>query len=332
MMRWMVLILAGALVWTASAASPYAASLASAAGKSVVAGSDGWLFLPAELRFLSQGVFWGDAAGTTGVAPNAAHRDPLPAIEDFAHQLEAMNVKLLVVPVPPKALVYAERLGLSDEAVAAGSDALSGFYSELRARGVPVVDLLGTFRARREETALYCRTDTHWTSAGIRIAAEAIAQEMRLMGWDRKQAAPGWWVTEREARITGDLTRMAGGSDVEPLSIGVVYNEGGGVVTTRQDSTVLLLGDSHTLVFSAGGDMHATGAGLPEHLSMQVGKPVDALGVRGSGATTSRISLMRRMRADPAYIKGKWIVVWCFAARDFTEADGWRLVPLNPVP
>ena len=60
------------------------------------------------------------------------------------------------------------------------------------------------------------------------------------------------------------------------------------------------------------------------------GKTVDLVAVRGSGATPSRINLLRRAQKDPAYWAGKKWVVWCFAAREFTESDGWRKVPLKP--
>ena len=52
---------------------------------------------------------------------------------------------------------------------------------------------------------------------------------------------------------------------------------------------------------------------------------VDVVGVRGSGATPARINLLRRKDN----MAGKKLVIWCFSAREFTEATGgWRLVPV----
>lgn len=74
-----------------------------------------------------------------------------------------------------------------------------------------------------------------------------------------------------------------------------------------------------------GGDMHARGAGLADHLAKELGFPVDLVAVRGSGATPSRISLMRR-RDDLA---GKKVVIWCLSVREFSESvQGWRLLPV----
>ena len=99
---------------------------------------------------------------------------------------------------------------------------------------------------------------------------------------------------------------------------------------TDPASPIVLLGDSHNLVFHAGGDMHATGAGLPDQLAFELGTPVDLVAVRGAASTAARVNLLRRAQRDPAYWDGKRMVVWCFAARELTEGDGWPVVPIRP--
>jgi len=101
-------------------------------------------------------------------------------------------------------------------------------------------------------------------------------------------------------------------------------------VAPEPSSPIVLLGDSHTLVFHDGGDMHANGAGLADQLALELGFAVDLVGVRGSGATAARINLLRRAQATPGYWASKKLVIWCFAAREFTESDGWRNVPIGP--
>jgi alginate O-acetyltransferase complex protein AlgJ len=40
--------------------------------------------------------------------------------------------------------------------------------------------------------------------------------------------------------------------------------------------------------------------------------------------------LYRRARKDPGYLAKKKVIVWCFAAREFTESDqGWDKVPVG---
>ena len=85
------------------------AALADAADKAdrmVVAGRDDWRFLTKELRHVGVGEFWGGAAVKVSRANNPKYADPLPAIVDFNDQLKKLGIELLLVPVPPKAVVY----------------------------------------------------------------------------------------------------------------------------------------------------------------------------------------------------------------------------------
>jgi alginate O-acetyltransferase complex protein AlgJ len=92
------------------------------------------------------------------------------------------------------------------------------------------------------------------------------------------------------------------------------------------NSPVLVMGDSHTLVFS---EFLAQRAGLIDQLAAELGFAPDLIGTRGSGATAVRVSLFRKARGDAGYLARKKLVVWCFAAREFTETDqGWVPQPI----
>ena len=73
---------------------------------------DGWLFLPAELRHIGAGRFWGEDAAKVCRATDPAAADPLPAILDFKRQLAEAGIELIFVPVPPKAIIYPEGLAI----------------------------------------------------------------------------------------------------------------------------------------------------------------------------------------------------------------------------
>lgn len=283
-----------------------------AAGEAMmVPGNDGWLFLRSELRHISVGPFWGEAAAKVSRASSPEKADPLPAIVDFHEQLEKLGIKLLVVPVPCKALVYPEQIG----GPAQGRlDAVhQEFYGLLAGKGVNVLDLTDDLRAAREVRS-YCKTDSHWSGHGIALAAKKIAAAIANRDWAKQE-----FKTEtRETQITGDL----GGTETLPLRF-VTGSD------PSRESPVVLLGDSHTLVFHAGDDMHARGAGLPDQLAVELGTPVDLIGVRGSGATPARVNLMRQARAHPEYLSKKKVIIWCLTAREFTESTGWSKVPIR---
>src|SRR5690606_13037921 len=99
-----------------------------------------------------------------------------------------------------------------------------------------------------------------------------------------------------ETIISGDLWRGLNDAAMpqEQVALEQVRDGAGNAPQPWRESPVLLLADSHGLVFSAGGDMHAEGAGLPEHLAKELGFPVDLVAVKGSGATPARMNLLRR--------------------------------------
>lgn len=332
---------------------------AEAKGAMTVPGRAGWLFLAAELRHLGVGPFWGESAAKVSRALKPDQADPLPAIVDFHDQLTAMGVELLVVPVPPKAIIYPDGLptperfrrrryggqvgqaGLLDKVpcdptghLARLDTALQTFYDQLRSKGIHVLDLTPVFIKNRAnpEGALYCRQDSHWSGAGCVLAATEIGRELLTTFNDRpKQAFTGQWDT---VEISGDLWQALG--DPKPPKERVRIRKVSrasqrNAVESDSKSPVVLLGDSHGLVFHGGDDMLARDAGLSDQLALELGFPVDLVAVRGSGATPARINLLRRAQKDPNYWVGKKWVVWCFAAREFTESDGWRKVPITSV-
>ena len=272
-----------------------------------IEGAEGWRFLPAEIKHLLAG------------DPSADPKKPLEAIVDLSGQLKHLGVRLIVVPVPAKATVHPEFLDprLKGETVVAPE---AGFYESLRGKGVEVLDLTAEFANAKAKGPVYCARDTHWNGNAIALAARKLHEMVqgvipKTLNLDAK---------EEPVEIQGDL-----GGDKEKLVLRFVRPQGqAGRVEPDRASPILMLGDSHLLVFHDGGDMHAAGAGLPDQLTFELRAPVDVLAVRGSGATSARVSLARRARANSDYLAGKKVIIWCFGARELTQADAWKLVPL----
>ena len=306
----------------------------------VVEGRNGWLFFGPELRHLGVGRFWGDAAAGVSKARRTEWADPLPAIVDFHKQLSEAGIELMIVPVPPKSIIYPDKLPSSVDLGAAPPPRLDrhheAFYELLRENGVRVLDLTPHFLSVRESAngPLYCLQDTHWSGVATVLAAEQIAREIRAEPWFEDVAAASIQEERRTVEIAGDLWRALAKPSLakERLSLRFVGTESEGALIPLEpdpSSPVILLGDSHTLVFHAGDDMHAEGAGLADQLALELGFATDLVGVRGSGATAARINLLRRAQQTPDYWATKKLVIWCFAARELTESDGWRIVPIS---
>jgi len=305
-----------------------------AAGKtnaSVVAGSDGWLFFVPELRHLSVGTFWGDDAAKVSRATSPTKADPLPAILDFNDQLKKAGIDLLIVPVPAKAAIYPEMIDpgtMNTESTRLDSSDAE-FVGVLKQNGINVLDLAPTFiqyRKDHPDQPLYTKEDTHWSGYGIDVAAYAVAEVVRKEAWFPGVPTMKFTTATAPASLTGDLVSMMSGAKPGPESVVLtsVKDDKGGPVQSWRQSPLVVLGDSHNLIYSVGDDMLAVSSGFPENLAAKIGFAPDTVGVRGSGATPARVNLARR--ADN--MAGKKMVVWCFTVREFTEGQGWSKVPV----
>ncbi len=312
----------------------------------VVIGQDGFLFLSRELRHLSAGPFWGEHAEAAGQANRPDQRDPLPVILDHHRQLSELGIQLILVPVPPKAVVYPDKLSapLATSITEARKQTPTiprldihhqHFYAILEEQGVQVLDLVPLFLAAREDQDddrhLYCRQDSHWSGRAMEITAQALVDMIGPADWLPEQGQT-FSSDSRTIQIRGDLLRSLEEQGAlqaarEQVTLTVI-NEGAAAIADRT-SPIVLLGDSHLLVFHIGGNMHATGAGLGDLMAAALGFPLDVIGVRGSGVTAARVNMIRQAFRDPEYLPNKRVMVWLFAAREFTEASSWTNLPLT---
>ncbi|HCE42089.1 MAG TPA: hypothetical protein DET40_00895 [Lentisphaeria bacterium] len=283
-------------------------------------GQDGWMYSGSELRHLASGRFFASP-------PKDPQTNPIPAIVDFNDQLKKLGVKLIFVPVPPKATVYPEGISSKFSPDAAYA-ALREFYGILKDKGVETLDLHGIFiAAKKPGQELYCRQDSHWSPYACEIAAKAIAAVILLEPWVQAIPKKQFQSENKELELTGDLWESLGDKTIPKEKI--LSRLITGTETIDAGSPVLLIGDSHALVFHAGGDMLAEKSGLVDQLAYEMGFPVDLLAVRGSGATSVRINLYRKSK-QAGWLNHVKVIVWCLSARDFTEASGgWRKTPVE---
>jgi len=299
-----------------------------------IVGSEDWFFYAPELRHISAGQFWGGNSRHTAIA------DPLSVILDFHKQLRSLDVELLLVPVPPKALIFPDKVGLNGLRLPTPVPRLDPdhvkFYELLRQQGIPVLDLTERFLRERfhPENPLYCRNDSHWSGAGCVIAAQQIAEFIKTRSWystvEHVQYLSQWSSTPITGNLVQHIDPPVSAEEIRLRLIAANPNEPQGLSTVADDSPIVLLGDSHSLIYHSGGDMHATNGGLVDQLAFELSLPIDLVAVRDSAATAARIELQTRAQETPNYWPGKRLVVWCFAAQDFTEADEWRRLAVTP--
>src|SRR5262249_4731544 len=191
-------------------------------GAAVIAGTDGWLFLSSDIRFLCVGQFWGADAAKVSRAHKSEAADPIPAIVDFHDELKRRGIDLLLMPVPPKAAINHEKI-LPDVHLHGETAAPypARFYDELRKREIDVGDLSPVYLQNRasERGPVFCKTDTHWSGLGCVLAAQTIKEKIRekLAAQSGKNYAAEW----KETTIKGDLVDLGGSKikNVEPEKI-----------------------------------------------------------------------------------------------------------------
>ncbi len=307
-----------------------------------VLGQAGWVLLATELRFASIGRFFGPEAAkaTPRVRPEVA--DPIPAIVDFAAQLEARGISLIFMPVPVRPLIYPESV--------LGAERLRGvaplpylfrdqaeFIAALRARGVRAIDLTPVFLAHRDDphAPIFVPSESHWTGLGAVLAAREVAAAVRGEPWleraARVELSAEWETLEHTGHIYRDIHEkgglpprppdrlhfrrvlLAAPAGPQPLSL------------DNPESPVTVMGDSNTIWW------RDRGASFPHQLAHELRIKVDVQATTGGGATNARLNLIRTARANPAYLASKKLVVWCFSSRATIEgSEGWPLTPIDP--
>lgn len=260
-----------------------------AAQQFAVSGSDAnWRFLTNELKHLTIG----DLATQDLAKANVEGTDPVAAIAKYNEELKALGVDLLVVPVPPKAAIYPEKLSAGVDA--ATVPPMTPFLDKLASQGVAVLDLDAAFRKAKTEAPdkqLYCATDSHWSPHGAALAAQIVADRYK----DRKdliefQLRDLIDLPEQTLEFHGDLLTDAEKASMpkEKLPMaraGMANNTGTDITPVESDpqAPVLVIGDSHCQIFRKGGNMLATGGGFIDHLIVDLSVPVEEVSTQASG-------------------------------------------------
>jgi len=294
-------------------------------GSKVVVGRDGWLFYRPGYESM--------LASTNRV--ESATKEAAAAIIAFRDALARRGIELLVVPAPNKESIYPDRVSAR---VSPGSTAVAPatrqLLAALKGAGVECVDLFAVFaeaRAADSESGtppLYLATDSHWSPAGVRLAAAAVARRLIEKGWVQRGRND---YAERPAPVerVGDVVRMMNSPRIASrvpaervTALQVVDQVAGSLYRDAEEGQILVLGDSFLRIYERD---EPGAAGFVAHLARELGQPLASLISDGGASTLVRQELQRR----PALLRQKRVVIWEFVERDIQlGAEGWQDVPL----
>jgi alginate O-acetyltransferase complex protein AlgJ len=174
-------------------------------------------------------------------------------------------------------------------------------------------------------------TDTHWRPDTMQRVAEALAGFVREHATLPQVTAPGYAVERREAQQLGDTAAML---DLPPeqtlyprerVTLAFVVDAAGDPWRSARDADILVLGDSFTNIYSLPTMGWGEAAGLVEHLSYTLQRPVDRIVQNDDGAHATREALRREVGGGADRLAGKRVVIWQFAARELASGD-WKMI------
>ena len=302
-----------------------------------------WLFYGPDLRYVTGKGFLATgqlerraSSGDTLTRP--PEPDPRPAILDLHRSLAARDIRLIVMPTPVKPSVELGRLSPGGNATMIENRSYTPFVDALRAQNVLVFDAGAAIREARDTLTapLYLSTDTHWRPETM----EAVAQQLAEFIADQVPLEPAplglQSAVSSATSVTnrGDIVPLLGLAaesglfPPETVQIRRVATSDGGRWRPDPDADILLLGDSFTNVYSLRTMGWGESAGLAEHLSLALDRPVDRISQNDAGARASRDLLATELRRGRDRLNGKRVVVLQFANRELAFGD-WAVIDLN---
>ena len=309
--------------------------LGGAGSEEAYIGRDGWVFYRPDV----------DSLVMRQEKSNAAAQ----GIVDFAAQLAARGVRLVVVPIPGKATIHPEKLSagktvfenpVASPIVADLADTVGEAWKQRKAKDdtlAPIaIDATSRIWERKLETGedQFLKTDSHWTPGAMTAIAKSVAKEVLATGIP---VAPEELVAEgKEISSVGDTALMLELPASSPLrkaqsmTIEQIKTRDGNPWRANRVSPVLVLGDSYSNIYSADGLGWGGGAGFAEQLSLQLNHRVDKLARNDAGAKSAREMLAAEAFRNLGWLEGKKVVVWLMAAREFARGD-WSSVQLPKV-
>ena len=315
-----------------------ASAVAASDSRTVLGHNEKWLFLRNELIHVSKGNFWEKDWSKIAVSG----KDPLDIFLSFKKKLGALGVEFIFVPIPSKVNIYPEKFSdsVSMDGVLPLSNAqhqIKSYFDKFREAGINVIDIEPTLKARRpaESVTSYCLSDSHPSPMTCQLIADSLAKKINSYKWAKKYAEDSdVSFIKRDPKmieVVGDLVPEDKRETWSPekLMISKVYSKINGelkpLIPDNESSPVIVMGDSHTLIFHEGEDMHASGAGLVDHLQEKVGFKVFLAASRGSSSQA-----LRQIYKGKEFWEGKKMLIWVSSVREFTEERRWLQLPRLP--
>jgi alginate O-acetyltransferase complex protein AlgJ len=305
-------------------------------------GRNGWLFYQPGLDYVTGADFTDQrvlqSATKKMVDKNGEtdpHPDPRPAILQLNDALQQAGIHLVVMPAPDKAMVQprelTRRLDGARPMATLQNRGYARFAEEMRSKGVDVFDCAP--ETVRPGEVRFLEQDTHWSPDFMEQASRDLAVHIRKVAALPPAARfhPMQLVEMRVSRVGDlvDMLKLPPWQRLYPPRTATIHQvvdaATGKPWEPDAQADVLLMGDSYANIYSQPGMGWGQAAGLAEHLSYELQRPVDSMAMNGGGFWATRAELSRGENLDRLAVKR--VVVYEFAVRDLL-GQNWKPAPL----
>lgn len=303
------------------------------AGAVTIAGRDGYFFAPTELQRLSL------LQDPNAPSFNAA----AAAITDYHTQLKRRGIDLIFVPVPPKAVIFPDKIDkdlkvkVRRKKPARLDSSLQAFYTSLRGQGVTVIDPTEELLSQREDKKLgpvYPKTAGVWAPRGAEATAKLIAASLKGAKWANQPGKDGPLIAENATlNYSGPLTSSSPvaetlglrniGRTAEGKMRSVTFSTGGHPLTLIGDHTLLAWREANNPAGASGAF-----ASLADQLAFELQTTPDLFPGKTDGRNAPRLRLLRDASNDTNSLGATKTLVWVIQATDLALSD-WKKVPLR---
>lgn len=313
---------------TAAETAFYAECAELGAKGGTVTGKDGWLFSAGELLQLSRVAKTGTATG---------------CIADYAQQLRSRGIDLIVVPVPPKVLVYPDKLACSSKIPlksrqpARLDSPLKAAMDELSSRKVTVVDILPALLAHRDGKSgtAFPKTSSTWSPVGVQLAAKEIAAAVSASKAGGRGTVTGITAEPITVTFTGGLGIGEPNMKPETFQTSKIGRISGGKVRSLAFDTsggsLLVMGDSNILAWretnNPQGSLPAF-CSVAEQLAAELQLIPDVLSSTSDGRNAPRLRILRERTNGNGMLGSTKAIVWIIPALELASPN-WQRVPLE---
>ncbi len=307
----------------------------------VVLGANGWIFYQPGLEYVVHSSVIDRATldqatrkmVNAGVDPSL-QPDPRPALLQLNRDCRAAGIRLVVVPVPDKAMLQPAQLyhraDASGTLPVGNNVGYARLVEEMRAQGVDWFDQ-GPQSVRTTDVRFLVQ-DTHWTPDFMDTVARNLAAHIREAGALTSPRQIPMQIVEEQVSRVGDLVDMLKmtrqQSIFAPQTVRIrkiVDGRSGRFIEPDPTADVLLLGDSFTNVYSRSEMGWGAAAGFGEHLAYHLQRPIDVIAFNGGGALQVRAELARQENAER--LGHKSVIVYEFAVRNLL-GENWKPIPM----